>query len=342
MTLSALAVAILVVLLSTAVGTWLLRRYAVARQLMDVPNERSSHHVATPRGGGLAFVVVYSVTLVWLIAGGYGSWAALTGLLGAGLLVAAIGFVDDHGHVAARWRLLAHGVAALWLLAWLGMPLLSIAGFEIAPGWWGYVVFAVALVWLLNLFNFMDGIDGIAGVEAVSVCLGGALCYWLIGRPYMSVPVVLLAFSVLGFLVWNWPPAKIFMGDAGSGFLGLMIGGLALQAALVDPGLLWCWLILLGVFAVDATFTLLRRLVSGHRIYEAHRSHAYQHAARRHGSHLPVTSVVLLLNVIWLLPLACLVALGHLDGLLAMLVAYAPLLLITWRYGAGNQDTKND
>ncbi|SDS00113.1 Fuc2NAc and GlcNAc transferase [Halopseudomonas xinjiangensis] len=338
MTPISLLVMMTLMLLCSAAGTWLLRRYALARKLMDVPNARSSHSVATPRGGGLAFIVIYSAALLWLGASGYESWESLVGLLGAGLMLAVVGFMDDHGHIAARWRLLVHLAAAAWLLAWLGVPMLTLGTLDIEPGWWSYVVFGLALVWLLNLFNFMDGIDGIAGTEAITVCLGGVLCYWLIGQPLLGLPALLLAFAVLGFLFFNWPPAKIFMGDAGSGFLGILLGGLAVQAALVHPALLWSWVILLGVFVTDATITLFRRLMRRTRIYEAHRSHAYQRATRRHGGHLPVTLSVLLLNVFWLLPLACLVALGYAAGLIIAVVAYVPLMLVAWAYGAGLSD----
>ncbi len=191
------------------------------------------------------------------------------------------------------------------------------------------------LVWVLNLFNFMDGIDGIASVEAITVCVGGALLYALIGVPALAATPLLLAASVAGFLVWNFPPAKIFMGDAGSGFLGIALGGLTLQAAWAAPQLLWAWLILLGVFVLDATFTLLRRLLRGDKVFEAHRSHAYQYASREYGAHLPVTLAVLAINVLWLLPWACLVALGYIDGLLALLIAYLPLAFLAVRFRAG-------
>ena len=333
-----LGVVSILVLLCSALGTGLLRRYALARQLVDVPNARSSHSVATPRGGGLAFVVIYSAALLWLAASGHAAWSSAIGLLGAGSMVAVVGFVDDHGHIAARWRLLIHLVAAAWALAWLGVPILNLVGMRVDLGLWGYGLFGLALAWLLNLFNFMDGIDGIAGTEAISVSLGGALCYWLVGQPLLGLPAVLLAFAVLGFLLFNWPPAKIFMGDAGSGFLGIVLGGLAVQAGLADPDLLWCWAILLGIFITDATVTLFRRLMRRTRVYEAHRSHAFQRASRRHGGHLPVTLSVLLLNVFWLLPLSCFVALGYIPGLVAVFIAYAPLVFLAWVYGAGLSD----
>jgi Fuc2NAc and GlcNAc transferase len=146
---------------------------------------------------------------------------------------------------------------------------------------------------------------------------------------------VLLGCAVAGFLFWNFPPARIFMGDAGSGFLGIILGILSLQAAWISSQLLWAWLILLGVFIVDATVTLIRRLVRGDKIYEAHRSHAYQFASRRFGRHLPVTSAVGVINLVWLLPIALCVTLFGLDGALGLIIAYIPLVILAIRFKAG-------
>src|SRR5690554_4840371 len=316
--------------------TWVLRRYALSRSLMDIPNARSSHSVPTPRGGGVAIVLAYLSVLPVVGYQGWLSWAMVVGLMGSGVWIAIIGFLDDHGHIAARWRLLAHFIGAGWLLAWLPeLPRFAVAGTAFDLGLIGYLLGALMLVWLLNLYNFMDGIDGIASVEAITVCAGGALLYALVGIPMLAAAPLLLAAAVAGFLVWNLPPARIFMGDAGSGFLGIVLGGLTLQAAWVAPQLLWAWLILLGVFVLDATFTLLRRLMRGDKVYEAHRSHAYQYASREYGAHLPVTLAVLAINVLWLLPWACVVALGYIDGLLGLLIAYLPLAILAVRFRAG-------
>lgn len=325
-----------VVVVSAGLMTWGLRRYALARSLVDIPNARSSHSVPTPRGGGVAIVLSFLCAVAALTITGRaepgGSWA----ILGAGALVAVVGFVDDHRHLAARWRLLAHFVAAAWVLAWLGgAPRLDWFGATVDLGWFGATIAAVYLVWLLNLYNFMDGIDGIASVEAISVCAGGAVLYWFVGRADLMAEPLLLAAAAVGFLFWNFPPAKIFMGDAGSGFLGIVLGILSLQAAWVSPALLWSWLILLGVFVVDATWTLLRRLIRGERVYEAHRSHAYQRASRRWGGHLPVTLTVAAINLFWLLPISLCVGAGLLDGVVAIAIAYAPLLVIAFVLGAG-------
>jgi Fuc2NAc and GlcNAc transferase len=146
---------------------------------------------------------------------------------------------------------------------------------------------------------------------------------------------MLLLAAVAGFLCWNFPPARIFMGDAGSGFLGLMLGLLSIQAAGVNPDFFWAWLILLGVFVVDATVTLLRRLMRRQKLYEAHRSHAYQYASRKYGAHRPVTLAAGAINLLWLMPLAMLVGLGYVDGALGLLVAYAPLVRVAFLFKAG-------
>ena len=319
----------------SAVLTGLMRRYALSRQLMDRPNERSSHSVPTPRGGGVAIVVAF---LAGLLAFGDGtSVATIVALLFSGVGVAAVGLVDDHGHIAARWRLLVHFSCAAWIIYWIGVPRFDWMGVGIDLGSLGTVLAVLYLVWMLNLYNFMDGIDGIAGVEALIVGAGGTAMYWLAGLPSVGdvgLPA-LLAASTLGFLVWNFPPAKIFMGDAGSGFLGLMLGALSLHAAIARPVLFWCWLVLLGVFIVDATMTLIRRLLRGERVYEAHRSHAYQHAMQEYGDHRRVTLAVAAINVFWLLPWAAAIAGEQVSGVVGLVAAYLPLLALALRFRAG-------
>lgn len=320
--------------------TGLLRSYAVARSLMDIPNERSSHKVPKPRGGGLAIVLSFLFALPLLWAAELVGDRQIVAILGAGSWIALIGFLDDHGHVPARWRLLAHFTGAAWALAWMGdLPSLPLFGAAYDLGWFTGPLAAVYLVWLLNLYNFMDGIDGIASVEAITVCLGGALLYCLVAPTGTAwVGPVLLSAAVSGFLVWNFPPAKIFMGDAGSGFIGLTLGILSLQAAQIVPMLFWGWVVLLGVFIVDATTTLLRRGRRGEKLYDAHRSHAYQYAARKLGEHKTVTLLVGAINLFWLLPVAVSVALGYVDGLVGVTIAYAPLIWLAFRFKAGARE----
>ena len=318
-----------------------LRRYALARSLMDIPNARSSHTVPTPRGGGVAIGVSFLLAVPACATLGWLPWPAAWALLGAGGGVALLGFLDDHGHIAARWRLLGHFGGAAWVLFWLGgLPPLQVFGQEFALGWAGQLIAALYLVWVLNLYNFMDGIDGIASVEAICVCVGGTLLYVLAGQPDRALLPLMLAAAVAGFLYWNFPPARIFMGDAGSGFLGIVLGIMSIQAGWFDPALFWSWVILLGAFVVDATYTLVRRLLRGDRVYEAHRSHAYQCASRHFGRHLPVTLAVGMINLAWLLPLALLVGAGWIEGVVGVMLAYVPLVLLAIKFRAGEQEVR--
>ncbi|MBL6987758.1 MAG: glycosyltransferase family 4 protein [Methylobacter sp.] len=333
-------------LMLTSAGSWaltgFLRRYALAKNLIDIPNERSSHSVPTPRGGGVAIVVSFLAVLPLLSSFDWLSLSACLALGGAGCVVAVTGFLDDHGHIAARWRLVVHFASATWGLYWLGgLPPLMVFCYVLDFGWFGYVCAAVYIVWLLNLYNFMDGIDGLASIEAITVCCSGALMAWLVA-PDSTVWMapLFLAVAVLGFLFWNFPPARIFMGDAGSGFLGISLALLSVQAAWLNPQLFWVWLILLGVFIVDATVTLCRRVLRGEKFYEAHCSHAYQYASRTVGSHRPVTLAIAAINVFWLMPVATLVALDKLDGVVGLILAYLPLLLLAYRYKAGDRQAQ--
>jgi Fuc2NAc and GlcNAc transferase len=192
-------------------------------------------------------------------------------------------------------------------------------------------------VWALNLFNFMDGIDGIAASEAIFVALAGTLLTSSFA-PGSGVGFAALLFAAAcgGFLLWNWPPASIFLGDVGSGYMGYVIVVLALSANRDNPVALWVWLILGGVFFVDATVTLVGRLLRGERVYQAHRSHAYQWLARRWESHGKVSTAVLVLNVVWLLPWAMLAETFPRYAAVSVLAAFAPLTLLAAVIGAGH------
>jgi Fuc2NAc and GlcNAc transferase len=323
-------------------AAWLtarVRAYAVSHGVLDVPNHRSSHRVATPRGGGIA--IAAAVLAGWGAAamGGLLSGRQLLGLAVGGAVVTAVGFADDHRHLSRLWRLGAHLAAAACVVAGVGG--IPTSGPGSLPG--GDLLWAplsaLYLAWLVNLTNFMDGIDGLAAGEAATVAAGGAWLAYLTGTVTLA-PAAVLACGAAGFLVWNWPPARIFMGDAGSGFLGLALGGVALHAGQGTPALFWGWTILLGVFIVDASVTLCRRVVTGARFYEPHRTHAYQKLSTRVGGHRPVTLAVMAINLGWLLPIAALVARGQLSALGGLALAYAPLLAgaLVLRAGAGGPE----
>lgn len=318
-----------------------LRRYALSRSIIDIPNARSSHALPTPRGGGMSIVVTFLLALPVLAAIDLMEWPLAWALIGAGSGIALLGFLDDHGHIAARWRLLGHFTGAVWVLFCLdGWPPLQFFGHDIALGWISNLVGLFYIVWLLNLYNFMDGIDGLASIEAICVCLGGSLLYILSGYDQEIWAPLALACASAGFLFWNFPPAKIFMGDAGSGFLGLALAALSLHAGWINSDLFFGWLVLLGVFVVDATLTLLRRIRRGEKVYEAHRSHAYQFASRHYGRHLPVTVSVLVINIVWLIPIASAVVTGMVDGSVGVLIAYIPLVCLAVKFNAGQAEDR--
>jgi len=336
------ATMLLTVLGAAFVGSWgltaLVRAYAVKTRLLDVPNDRSSHTAPTPRGGGVAIVASSMGLLLILTVVGWIESRLVCAAIGAGSLVAVLGFIDDRSSLPARVRFLGHAAAAAWVLWWMGnVPKVPLFGVLVDLSYAGPALCSLYIVWMINLFNFMDGIDGIAGIEAVITALGGAALWWLAGTGTGWVAASVFAFCVGGFLVWNWPPAKIFMGDVGSGFLGLMVALLSLWCGQTSPALFWSWLILVGCFMVDATTTLVRRVSRGERFFEAHRGHAYQYASRRAGKHLPITLACAAINLLWLLPIAIAVALGRLDGLLGVLIAYAPLIWLAFRLKAGNR-----
>ena len=327
-----------IVFLTAVIGTGLVRRYAIAHRVLDVPNVRSSHQVPMPRGGGIAIVGAMVVGIaLGFVAGEINGRFALAVLTG-GLMVAAIGFVDDHRPVPAGGRLVVHFTAAAVALACLGGLSPAVFGLGADHTWISNALALIGTVWLLNLYNFMDGIDGIASVEGVAVGIGGSIICAVARAPADAAraPLV-LAVATLGFLAWNLPPAKIFMGDVGSGFVGLVLAVLAIQSAHAAPQMVWSWTVLLGVFVVDATITLFVRMGRRQRLHEAHRSHAYQHAARRFGGHGRVAVAVGALDLCWLLPVALLLTTHRLHPALAVLVAYAPLVVTGIAFRAGRE-----
>ncbi|MEK7322538.1 MAG: glycosyltransferase family 4 protein [Pseudomonadota bacterium] len=289
---------------SSLLMTAIVHRYAL-RALLDVPNERSSHVRPTPRGGGLAIGLVF-LSAVGLLATFDILPASLSAaLIGGGLLVAGVGWLDDHRPVAARWRILVHFAAALWAVFCLGgFPSISLGQITLPLGWLGHVLAVIGVVWLINLYNFMDGIDGLAAGEAVTVALAAAGLLWLSGAVELALVAAVFAAACGGFLWWNWQPAKIFMGDAGSGLLGYCFAVLALASEKAAAVPVVIWMILLAVFVLDATFTLLSRVIGGEKWYNAHRMHAYQRLTQLGFSHARVTSGVLLVNLLLLAPIA--------------------------------------
>jgi len=310
--------------------TLLIRKSALKTNRLDVPNERSSHTSPTPRGAGLAVVVAFLLGLIALLVENSISDEVFLAVAIPGLAVAIIGWLDDRGHLtSAKWRLVGHFACAslaVWLVG--GLPELPLANSTIDFGLVGDIAAVIYLVWMLNLFNFMDGIDLITGVQTVTTSVGVAMLLLISTESDLWKIFAVLAASIVGFLFFNLPPAKIFLGDVGSGFIGFTTAVISIIVAKDEPLVAWAMVILLAVFVTDATVTLLRRLLSREHVYVAHRTHAYQHLSKKLNSHLPVSLGVGAINLFILFPIAWLVVESEIIPIIGLLVTYVPLAIV--------------
>jgi Fuc2NAc and GlcNAc transferase len=317
-----------------------MRRYAVQRGMVDRPNMRSSHTLPTPRGGGAAIVISFIAASIMLFLFELIDLKIMLALVVGGCAIGSIGFLDDQRQLSAKVRFAVHVATAVFVVVLLGgLPERALSGSGIAVLWLGSGLAVLAFVWGTNLFNFMDGIDGIAGSEAIFVAAAGAWLNWIKdGDPGMTAAMLCLSASSLGFLAWNWPPARIFMGDVGSGFLGFTLTTLALAVSQRSEIPIEVWPILGGVFLVDSSTTLIRRVLRRDRWLEPHRMHAYQHLSRRWGAHRPVTLGVIAINVFWLLPWAWLASDAPRYASWCLAAALVPLVGLVLAIGAGAKE----
>src|SRR5688572_15077125 len=312
----------LVFLVAAAILSWLLasrvRLYALDR-LLDIPNERSSHSSPTPRGGGLAIAVTALGGIIIAAMLGWLDWDLAIALSGGGAMIATVGWVDDHRDLPALTRFAVQFLSAGWAMFWVGgLPSLSLGIFSVNMGLIGTVLGIIGIVWAINLYNFVDGIDGLAAGEAISTGVIGGLILLAMGQIGLAMVSFLIAAASAGFLPLNWAPAKLFMGDVGSGMLGYLFAVLAIASENAGAVPLLIWVLLLGAFVFDATVTLCRRIAHGERWYHAHHSHAYQRMVQAGRSHAQVSTTILIINlalavlaiVAWLRPTFFLIAIG--------------------------------
>jgi UDP-N-acetylmuramyl pentapeptide phosphotransferase/UDP-N-acetylglucosamine-1-phosphate transferase len=278
-------------------ATYLATGWLSRRRILDHPNARSSHSQAVPRGAGLLLTPL--ILLIWagLALAGIGS-NALWLPIGAAVFLLALSWTDDRHGLPAAVRLLGHCAAVF--IGLIAMPADALVFQGVLPPVADRIMTGLAWVWFINLYNFMDGIDGIAGIE--TLCLGLGLALLPKFAPALDAPAsdaalaLALAGTALGFLVWNWHPARIFLGDSGSVPFGFLLGWLLLSAAW--RGQWAAALILPAYYLADATLTLLRRLFKGEKIWQAHRQHFYQRAVQGGASHARVVSLVLIANIV--------------------------------------------
>ena len=306
---------------------WLALRY----RWLDHPNQRSSHRVMTPRGAGIIFAIL--IIAAALFANHQRIF--LPPLL-IGIAIALIGWWDDIRSTSPQWRFLLYFALAGAAVALIFAKSETLPSNLFLTPICGLFI-TLALTWLINLYNFMDGINGLAALQAIFVLLGINILSH--GTPYGEIFSQLHFFScaaLIGFLFWNLPLGKVFMGDAGSAFLGFFLGTLILLSfELSGPGPA-IWLILLAVFITDTGYTLLVRFATGQKWYEGHRLHAYQQLTGYvYGSHSRTTIILMIVNLCWLFPLAWLVQTNALKQLPGLILAYLPLLVACHRLKAG-------
>ena len=317
-------------------GTRALLAILHRRQVLDHPNHRSSHDRPVPRGGGIAVMAV-AVVGCWLAAlmdPGDSRPLLIIALLAGAL--AGFSFIDDLRGLPAAARLILQVLAIA-----MGCSLLPDAPvFQgLLPPWADRLAAGVCWLWFVNLYNFMDGIDGISVVETASIGLGIAAVALLTGAaPELAPPAAVITGAIIGFAFWNWPPARIFLGDVGSVGLGYLLGWLLL--ALATRGQ-WAAALLLPLYYLsDASWTLIRRLIRGEKAWRAHRSHFYQYAARRFGSHAKVSRSVLYCNAALLIAALAAALTGRAAA--ALLTGGVAVGILLWYFAKVNGKTQHD
>lgn len=317
-------------------GTFRYHQFAIQRRIIAHTSFRSLHDRVVPRGGGIVFASVFSLAIV--VCGALGELTTgLVLIFGVGGGAAAlVGFLDDVYDVRASHKLLTQVGLATWIFAVfyqsLYAPLFRDYAEVLAVVLAGVLLFVP--VWLINLYNFIDGIDGLAVSGCVVISAAAMVVLAMTGGDGTLIFVfALLIAACLGFLIFNVPPASIFMGDSGSIFLGYCLSALAIKTVISGQISLWTWLAIMGYFIADTTTTTVTRMFLVKRWYGVHRSHAYQNLARIHVSHARVTYGIAAYNIGWALPLAVWSALRPEQAPAAALLSLAPAVLWTLRFG---------
>jgi Fuc2NAc and GlcNAc transferase len=315
-------------------------KYAL-KHLIDTPNERSSHTTPTPRGGGIA--VAISSTALLLICS-LSTPTINTELIFIALTCATLsilGYIDDHKPLSRRLRFGVTLAAFATSLAILPQPKLTFGNITLINPWILYPLLLISCTWILNLFNFMDGIDGIAAIKSITILIGASLILLGHSESQSAQLLLLLCAPALGFLYWNFPPAKIFLGDSGSYFWGGLLALLAIYTSTQTPLNLWCWAILLGTFITDSTWTLITRILTKQPWNSPHRSHAYQILSRRLNSHRTISLGTGIITLVWLAPWAYACSQHPFYAWIFCSIAYTPLAITCWRIKAGQKELKD-
>lgn len=283
----------LVLLLFSFSLTFLIKNYAIKKALVAEVNERSSHSVPTPHGGGIAIAITWFIGIVYLYIINSIEQDLFYALL-VGTIISVVSFFDDLFELSAKFRLFIQALVSILGLYFLGgFESLSIGIVDIHNQIITNIFAFFMIIWFINLYNFLDGINGYAGSEAIFLALSGFLLF-------NDNHFLILTVSVLGFLYWNWNKAKIFMGDVGSTLLGYNIAIFTIYYSNIESSNFWIWIILFSLYWFDATLTLIRRKLNNEKLSQAHKKHAYQRLIQAGWSHFKVTNYSILINIILL------------------------------------------
>jgi len=323
----------------TVILTFFYKRIANRIRVFAKPNYRSSHNSPIPTGGGIiiSFVYIWSAIYFLFFIEKVPSeiFQIAVGIAMGGIAITIVGFIDDVVETRALTKLFLQIMLSMWIIFLFLENLQTM--FEVISGffYWPLIFLALfLLVWLINVFNFMDAIDGMALSGSILIACSAALIILTFqGNNENSVMFFLLGIICLGFLLFNFPPASIFMGDSGSLFLGYIFGCLIVKTIVDNDINIWTWLIILGHFLTETTLTTLLRIKLTRNWYKAHRSLPYQNIARILGSHRKVTVGSIIFHLVWLLPLAFISAHNPEMGLMLFLLAIFPVVLVTLRFG---------
>ena len=271
--------------------TYFIKEYAIKKSLVATVNERSSHTVPTPHGGGIAVFITWFIGLIYLYINDQIDPALFYALI-IGAVIAVVGLIDDIVELSPKLRMIVFalvGATGLYIIG--GLDTITFGLFYISNPIITSIIAMLLILWYINLTNFIDGIDSYLAMKFIFLSVAGLIFF---GGAHFAV----LGVSVLGFLYWNWHKAKIFMGDVGSTLLGYTISIITIYYANIEASNLWIWVTLYGVFWFDATITLIRRKLNGEKLTEAHRKHAYQRLTQAGWSHSKVTLYATLLNLV--------------------------------------------
>ena len=290
---------VLIVFLSWTITAWV-KRFALNNSIIDHPNQRSLHCVPMPRGGGLSItlLILFGITTLWAyqLLSSELTMAALIG----GSLVALIGWLDDRSNFSIVARASFYLLASIWSVYWM-------LGIDFGTNIDNILLIfclIIGIAWLTNLYNFMDGSDGIAAIQAISAGIMGSVFLIHTNESGLVYLLLIIIASSTGFLIWNWPPARIFMGDVGSCLLGFIYSIIIIETYIKNILPLTVWLILFSFFICDASLTLLFRVASGKKWYRAHREHGYQLYIQMGKSHRQLVYAILSINMFFLYPMS--------------------------------------